>query len=140
MKFAKAVFTLAGIYGVLSLLIVGWVNRNVPPPAEHPESYYGFAVVALTWQFAFLVIGRDPLRYRPIMIPAFFEKALYVAAIVPLYLQQRVDSSTIAFAIVDTLLGVLFLAAYIATRRAAPAEQANGEADSSGVRSALQRG
>jgi hypothetical protein len=50
------------------------VGNSTPPPGTHPEFYYGFVAVGLVWQFAFLLIGTDPLRFRPMMVPAMLEK------------------------------------------------------------------
>jgi len=32
---------------------------------DAPDFYYGFVGVAILWQIAFLAIGRDPIRLRP---------------------------------------------------------------------------
>ena len=68
MNFAKWVFLLAGIYGLLvvtpQFFLEQRVNRDYPPAITHPEYFYGFAGVALAWQVAFLIISRDPARYR----------------------------------------------------------------------------
>jgi len=37
-------------------------GRDHPPPVNHPELYYGFFGVTLSWQLMFLVIGSDPIR------------------------------------------------------------------------------
>jgi len=65
-KFAKRVFLLAGIYGVVVLLpqyFVEWA-LDLPAPMAQPEHFYGFIGVALSWQFAFLLIAGDVQRYR----------------------------------------------------------------------------
>ncbi|HEY4387193.1 MAG TPA: hypothetical protein VGN34_22280, partial [Ktedonobacteraceae bacterium] len=68
MKFAKIVFLVAGIYGILVVaplfVTEGVVNATQPPAITHPEYYYGFACVTLVWQILFLVLSSDPLRYR----------------------------------------------------------------------------
>ncbi len=72
MKFARIVFCAAGIWGVLILtplfFIFSSIGRNDPPPITHPGFYYGFATVGLAFQFVFIVIATDPVRFRPVMI------------------------------------------------------------------------
>ena len=74
MTFAKRVFFLAGIYGLVVLLPQYFMEertgRDFPPPVTHPEYFYGFIGVAVAWQIVFLIISRDPVRYRPIMLAA----------------------------------------------------------------------
>lgn len=119
MKFAKIVFLVAGIYGLIVLLPLYFMEaqtgRDYPPPITHPEYYYGFIGVGVAWQLAFLVISRDPLRYRPLMIPSIVEKASFGIAIAVLYLQQRVSTFIVGAALADSLLGVLFVVAFLKT-------------------------
>jgi len=75
-RFAKRVFLVAGIYGIVVLLpqyFVEWALA-LPMPMRRPEQFYGFIGVALTWQFLFLVIARDVERYRPLMLVGVLEK------------------------------------------------------------------
>ncbi len=117
MKFAKVVFWIAGIWGVLIIaplyFIFDLIGRQDPPPITHPAFFYGFVGLALAWQFAFLFIATDPARYRPLMLPSMFEKFSYGIAVVVLVLQGRMRSSDLVFAATDLLLGVLFMVAYI---------------------------
>ena len=119
MKFAKIVFWCAGAFGVLSLaplyFIFDLVGRQNPPPITHPQFYYGFAGVGLVWQFAFFVIATDPVRFRPMMIPAILEKVSYVSALLVLYLESRISPVQAATAIPDALLMALFVAAFLKT-------------------------
>lgn len=120
MKFARLVFLIAGIYGLIVLLPMYFLEektgRDFPPPITHPEYYYGFIGVAVAWQIVFLILSRDPVRYRPMMIPAVVEKATFGIAVVLLFLNDRVSSVTLAVALVDSALGVLFILAYLKTR------------------------
>jgi hypothetical protein len=122
MKFAKVVYWVAGIWGVLVIpplyFMFDVIGRNDPPAITHPGFYYGFAGLALAWQIAFLVIARDPVRLRPMMIPSMVEKFSYGIAVVTLVMQGRMHKSDLVFAGTDTLLGVLFVAAYVGTREA----------------------
>ena len=119
MKFAKRVFLIAGVYGLIVLLpmylLEEKTGRDFPPPITHPEYYYGFIGVAVAWQVLFLILSRDPIRYRPMMIPAILEKAAFAIPAVILYLQQRISTFTLGAGLVDSLLGVLFVVAYLKT-------------------------
>ena len=121
MKFAKVVFWIASIWGVLILtplyFMFDMIGRNDPPVITHPGFYYGFVSVGLAWQVAFLLIARDPIRFRLrlMMIPAVLEKFGYGASFLVLYLQHRLHPSDHVFGGVDMLLGVLFLLAFFRT-------------------------
>jgi hypothetical protein len=119
MKFAKVVFWVAGGWGVLVItplyFIFDMIGRNDPPAITHPGFYYGFAGVALAWQFAFFVIATDPARYRPVMIPAVIEKFSYGIAVIVLFMQKRIAGSDLIFSVTDLLLGVLFVIAFLKT-------------------------
>lgn len=124
MRFAQRVFLLAGIYGILVLapqyFLEARVGRDFPPPITHPENYYGFIGVALAWQVLFLIISRDPMRYRLAMIPSALEKFTFGGATIVLHVQGRVSATVVAFGLVDSLLGVLFLVAFGRTHRPEP--------------------
>jgi hypothetical protein len=120
MRFAKIVFRIAGLWGVLVItplyFMFDLISRNDPPPITHPGFFYGFASAALAWQIAFFFIARNPVRYRPLMIPSIFEKLSYGVAVVILVLQGRMHRSDVVFGVVDLLLGALFMLSYIKTR------------------------
>lgn len=88
MKFARVVFAIAGIWGVLIVTPLYFtrdlIGRQYPPPITHPDFYYGFVSVTLVWQLAFLLIATDPVRFRPIMVAAMLEKFVYIAAMTTL--------------------------------------------------------
>ncbi|MGH7594742.1 MAG: hypothetical protein ACREOI_00225 [bacterium] len=119
MKFAKWVFLIAGIYGILAVAPLYFseaqIARDYPPAITHPEYYYGFTGVTLAWQIAFLVIASNPSRFRLMMLPAVVEKLSYVIAILFLYSQQRVVAIVIGFAAIDLILGILFMLAFLRT-------------------------
>jgi hypothetical protein len=120
MKFAKIVFWVAGIWGLLILtplyFMFDLIGRNDPPPITHPGFFYGFVGVALAWQVAFIFIATGPARYRPLMIPTVLEKISYGAAVIALVLQGRMHPADLLFAGTDLLLGALFVIAYFKTR------------------------
>jgi len=119
MKFAKIVFWIAGIWGVLVItplyFLFGVIGRQDPPPITHPGFYYGFVGAALAWQFAFFFIAKDPVRFRPLMIPSIFEKFSFGIAVVILVMQNRMHPTDLALGCMDLLLGLLFIAAYFKT-------------------------
>ena len=125
MRFAQLIFTAAGIYGIAVLtplyFLEAWLGRNLPPAVTHPEFYYGFVGVALAWQVVFLLIGREPVRFRPIMVAGVLEKLAYGVAVIVLLAQGRVSANTMTTAGIDLILGALFFAAYLKTpSQAAP--------------------
>lgn len=120
MKFAKLTFLIAGIYGLVALVPLYFLEQQTgshyPPPITHPEYYYGFAGVGVAWQLAFIVMSRDPVRYRSLMPVGVVEKASFFIPAVWLYAQHRLSPSMFAGGLIDGLLGVLFLLSYLKTR------------------------
>ena len=122
-KFAKIVFVIAGIWGVLLLVplyfIFDLIGQQDPPPITHPAFYYGFVGVALAWQVAFFLIARDPVRFRPMMIPSMLEKVAYGGAVVVLYAQGRMShAQDLVFGLVDLIFAVLFAIAFVRVKSA----------------------
>lgn len=121
MKFAQRVFWWAGVYGLVVLTPLYFleerIGHDLPPAITHPEHYYGFIGVALAWQVAFLVLARDPVRYRPLMPAAVLEKLGYGAAVVILFLQGRAGVPVLVTGLVDLILCMLFVMAYLRTPR-----------------------
>lgn len=119
MSFARWVYRIAGIYGILAIAPMYFLEerlgRDMPPPLNHAEFFYGFAGVTLAWQFAFLVISLDPGRYRLMMVPAIVEKFSFTAAAIVLLFQGRIPLPIFGGAMVDLVLGVLFVAAIAMT-------------------------
>jgi hypothetical protein len=123
MRFAKIVFLIAGVWGILVLtplyFIFDTLGRQYPPPITHPDFYYGFISVALAWQIAFLIIATDPVRLRPLMGAAVVEKFGYVATLSVLYVKGLLAFGQFAVGIPDLVLGILFVAAFLKTSTAA---------------------
>jgi hypothetical protein len=120
MRFAKIVFTVAGVWGIVVLtplyFLVDVSGREYAPPTTYPHFFYGFLSVALAWQIAFLIIGSSPTRFRPLMIPSVVEKLGYVVTVVVLYGQARISAAEASTAVPDLLLAVLFMVAFAKTR------------------------
>jgi hypothetical protein len=120
MKFAQRVFAVAGVYGLIVLLPQYFLETKIsadhPPAITHPEYFYGFIGVALAWQLAFLLIARDPVRYRLLMLPSILEKVSFAGAAAVLYFQQRVAAPVFFFGMLNLVLGALFVVAFAKTR------------------------
>ena len=120
MKFARWVFAIAGVYGILALaphyFLEERIGRDLPPAITHLEYFYGFVGVALAFQAIFLLVASDPIRYRPAMIPCVLEKASFAVATAALHFAGRLPGPVLAFGLIDFVLGSLFVAAFIATR------------------------
>ena len=119
MKFAKVVFWVAGIWGLVEItplyLMFDLIGKQDPPAITHPGFYYGFVGCALAWQIAFICIARDPVRLRVMMIPSVVEKFTYCTAVVVLVMQGRTNQRDLVFAATDLALGVLFVVAFVVT-------------------------
>lgn len=106
------IFLVAGIYGLLVLppqyFLEAKVGEDYPPAITHPEYFYGFIGVAIAWQLAFLVIARDPPRYRLLMLPAVAEKLTFGGAAAVLFWQGRIPAVLFGFGMIDIAWGVLF--------------------------------
>jgi hypothetical protein len=120
MKFAKIIFLVAGIYGLLILspiyFMEGKIGRDTPPAITHPEFFYGFLGLGLAWQVLFLMLSRDPVRYRAMIFPSILEKVSYGAALIVLFSQRRLPLSVLTIGSVDWIFAFLFLAAYFKTK------------------------
>jgi hypothetical protein len=52
----------------LYFLLEGRIGHEAPQPITHPEFYYGFLGGTFLWQAGFILIAKDPLCYRAIML------------------------------------------------------------------------
>ena len=121
MKFARRVFLVAGVYGLLVLLpqyfMEGRIGRDLPPPITHPEHFYGFIGLAVVFQLLFFLIAGDPVRYRPVMWIAVLEKLSFGVPVIILFLLGRIAPPVLAGGLIDLLLAVLFAFSLRATPR-----------------------
>lgn len=115
-RFARRVFFVAGVYGLLAILplyfLEGAIARLFPPPLTHPDHFYGFLGVTTAWQVAFLLIAKDPVRFRPLVPVAVLEKLLPAAAVGILVVGGRTPVAALGPAAIDLVLGALFLLAW----------------------------
>ena len=126
MAFGRRVLQIAGIYGLIVLLpqffLENRIGHDEPPAITHPEFFYGFLGVGAAWQVAFLIMAQDPRRYRLMIIPSIIEKFSFGIAVVALFTMGRASGTVLGFAMIDLVLGLLFIEAY---RRTKP----SGESD-----------
>jgi hypothetical protein len=119
MRFAKIVFTAAGVWGVAVLtplfFLFDITGRGYAAPVMYPQFFYGFLSVAMAWQLAFLLIGSNPVRYRALMIPGVIEKLGYVVTVAVLRAQARISALDAAAGWPDFILCVLFVVAFAKT-------------------------
>jgi hypothetical protein len=116
MKFAKYSFLFAGIYGLLVLLpqyfLEAKVGADSPPSITHPEFFYGFVGVGIAFQIVFLIISADPAKYRLMILPSIVEKFSFAIAATVLFIGGRLAVPMFAAAMIDALLGVLFIVSW----------------------------
>ena len=124
MKDARWIFAIAAVYGFLVIAPLYFMEARIghddPPAITHPEYFYGFVGVTLAWQVVFLLIAREPVRYRPLMLVSVLEKLAWGVAAIVLFQQQRVGGTTLGFGGIDLLLGALFVVSFFVTPRSAP--------------------
>lgn len=122
MTFAKWTFTLGGVWGLLIvgplLFLEGWIATNDRGPTAYPETYYGFVCSVLVWQLVYLTIGRDPQRFRPLMPLAMLAKLAFGVAVWMLYATGRTPLSIAVVATPDLILAALFAVAWRKTKPA----------------------
>ena len=108
MKFARVVFAVAGIVGLLAMVPMYL--------AEGSYRYYGSLGGLVAWQIAFLVIASDPQRFRAMMMPATMEKLLWVTTLIVFYSRGHLTSAEVlGSTIPHAILGALFVAAFFKT-------------------------
>jgi hypothetical protein len=117
MKFSQRLFLIAGVYGLVCLAPMYFLEsafgQQDPPAITHPEFFYGFIGVALAWQVLFLILSRNPLAYRPLIVPAILEKLTFGGAVLVLLVQGRVSPGPALGGFIDLVLAALFAYAYI---------------------------
>jgi hypothetical protein len=117
--FAKRVFQIAGIWGLVTLPLAYaayfFGGDETAVYTNHPEYVHGFFLVTLAWQVAFLIIATDPVRYRLLMLAAMLEKFPFTLVTILLYAAGTASVLLLAFGLIDGVLGALFAAAYMMT-------------------------
>ncbi|HEY8617650.1 hypothetical protein [Phenylobacterium sp.] len=120
MRFARWVFTGAGLFGLLMITPLFFLEGRMAAlsgaPLSNPEHYYGFLAVTFAWQLVYLVIGRNPAPYRPIMLLGALGKTMFVGLSAWLTFSGRLDPQVALLASPDLLLAALFVVAWWRTR------------------------
>jgi len=116
-RFASRVFLFAGIVGLIELLPLYFAEDAIgsltPPAITHPDIYYGFIGIAVAWQVAFIIMSRDPERYRPLFPALFLEKLLYPVGAFVLCAMGRIPSLALGGAIIDMVWLALFVSIWV---------------------------
>jgi hypothetical protein len=122
MRWIKWLFYICGVYGLLVLpplyLREPALAKAALPAVTYPEFFYGFIGVGIAWQIVFLVIGTDPVRFRPLMLVGVVEKLGFGIPAALLYQAGRIKADMFAAGMLDLLLAVLFTVAWIRAGKA----------------------
>jgi hypothetical protein len=121
MRFAKLVFLIAGIYGIVTIAPQYFLRDAIVRaggPMTHVEYFYGFLGVCLTWQILFVVISAAPTRLRPAMPVAVLEKLSFAIPVLALYAKGQLNAQLAVFGGIDLLWAVLFTIATLKTQGA----------------------
>jgi hypothetical protein len=60
MKFARWIFLVAGIFGLLVTVPLAFAEKVVE--VKQPEFYYGFVFQDICWQILYLFVSSNPVR------------------------------------------------------------------------------
>lgn len=120
MRTARWIYAIAGIYGIIALVPQFFMEGAAAAASpfgvvSHPEFYYGFIGTALVWQILFLLIARDPVRFRILMPITFLEKIAFAVPVAMLYLQGRASGVVVLGGALDAVFLIAFIIAYWST-------------------------
>ena len=122
MTFARWVFTIGGLFGLIMIAPLFFLEDQMARmgggPISHPENYYGFVGVTFAWQLVYLVIGRNPAPYRPIMLLGALGKVIFGVAVWTLALQGRTPMTVAYVSSPDLVWAALFVVAWFRTKPA----------------------
>jgi len=116
MRTATWIFRIAGVWGLIAVTPLFFADTAT---LAAPVPYYGFAGLALAFQLLFLLVSTDPVRYRPVMLVCVFEK-LAALPFIFLYVAGRGEAPFFYGGLIDQVLAVAFLTAYLMTPRTYP--------------------
>ncbi len=131
MKFVRWIFIIAGVYGMIVIAPLYFseaqINIDFPPAITHPEYFYGFLGVVISWQVLFFILAINPLRYKLMIISAIIEKFSYGIAVIVLFSQHRIHTMILSSGIVDLIFGILFIVAFFKVKPEKPKEVLSGQ-------------
>ncbi len=122
MRFAKWVFTLAAIYGLITIPLTYFVEPQLVRrfgALGQPIWFYGFLGVVLVFQLVYLQTGRDPVRYRPFMWLSLLAKLSFVVTAATMYAIGRTVLEQAVVTAPDLIWSVLFAIAIARTPKSA---------------------
>lgn len=117
-KLPRRIYTIAGIYGLIVLLPLYFGEHALATIGQvltKPEYYYGFIGVGASFQLVYLMISRDPIRFRPLMPVTVIAKLSFTIPVAILFLSGRADLVTMIMASIDAMIGFAFLWAWRVT-------------------------
>lgn len=120
-KNIKRIYQIAAIYGFIVLvpqLFLGekMLGENITP-ITHPVFFYGFTLVAIAWQFTFLLIASDIKRYRLIMLGTILEKAGFAVLCLYLFSVGQILPNIFLGGMIDLLLMFAFIFCFLKTEK-----------------------
>jgi hypothetical protein len=119
MRFASLTFRIAGIWGLAVIVpmyfLFNVIGRQNPPAMNHPQFYFGFLGVTLVWQLLFLMVSKEPARYRPLFPAAILEKLVFIVTMMVLAIAGQIRVTDAMVAVPDSILAVLFAVAIFKT-------------------------
>ena len=118
MRFAKWVFTLAAVYGFITVppdYFLEAMSARRYGALGQPLWYYGLLGLVLVFQLLYFVIGRDPVRYRPMMPVALLAKLVFAATAFAMWFAGRTPLEQALFTLPDLAWSVLFVIAWLKT-------------------------
>jgi hypothetical protein len=121
MRFARWVFRGAGLYGIVLLTPLYFLENQIGTatmPIAHPEYFYGFVGTALSAQILFLIISMDPVRFRPAIVACVIEKLAFGIPVWMLWSMSRIGMNVVSLGSVDLIWAALFAIVYVRLGRA----------------------
>ena len=114
-KRARLVLIVAAIYGFLAIPPLYFADA----PDPHRLMYFAFAGIALVFQGVFLVIARDPVRYRAFVPLCIFEKVSFAVPALAFWWQGKAGGTMGLGGAIDLVLAVLFTIIWLKLRKVA---------------------
>src|SRR4028118_819810 len=118
MRFAQLVFAASGIYGLLLIPSMGFLEARIGLRQNWADA--AFLLLAMLSPLISLCAAAGVTRIRLMLVPAFAHKLVYGLAGIVYLLSGRVGAGVLPVVVLDTAFGALFLIAYLRLRWRAP--------------------